>query len=106
MQWKKYRQHIGVLAATLLVVGGAQAQSADSLQTRGLAASCSGCHGTHGVAEEGMESLAGVKKEELLKKMMDFKTRKKPATVMHQLAKGYTDEQLAALVGYFSTLKK
>ena len=24
MQWKKYRQHIGVLAATLLVVGGAQ----------------------------------------------------------------------------------
>jgi cytochrome c553 len=42
----------------------------------------------------------------MLKKMMDFKTGKKPATIMHQLSKGYTDEQLAALAGYFSSLKK
>jgi cytochrome c553 len=59
-----------------------------------------------GVAEAGNESLAGVNKDELLKKIMDFKTGKKPATIMHQLSKGYTDEQLAAMAGYFSALKK
>jgi cytochrome c553 len=38
--------------------------------------------------------------------MLDFKTGKKPATIMHQLSKGYTDEQLEQLAGYFSALKK
>ncbi len=102
MQWK----HIGMLTAAMLVAGSALAQSAESLQTRSLAAGCSACHGTHGVAESGMESLAGVNKDELLKKLTDFKSGKKPATVMHQLAKGYTDEQLATLAHYFSNLKK
>jgi cytochrome c553 len=58
------------------------------------------------VAEAGHESLAGVNKDELLKKMMDFKTGKKPATLMHQLSKGYTDDELSALAAYFSALKK
>jgi len=42
----------------------------------------------------------------MLKKLLDFKTGKKPATIMHQLSKGYSDEQLAALATYFSALKK
>jgi cytochrome c553 len=50
--------------------------------------------------------LAGVNKDDLLKKMLDFKTGKKPATIMHQLSKGYTDDQLAALAGYFAAQKK
>ena len=83
-----------------------QAQAMDPLQVRSMAASCANCHGTLGVAQEGNESLAGVNKDELLKKMLDFKTGKKPATIMHQLSKGYSDEQLAALANYFSALKK
>jgi cytochrome c553 len=93
----------GALAA---VAGSSHAQTMEPLQLRSLAASCSNCHGTLGVAEAGNESLAGANKDEMLKKMMDFKTGKKPATIMHQLSKGYTDEQLAALAGYFSALKK
>jgi sulfide dehydrogenase cytochrome subunit len=37
---------------------------------------------------------------------MDFKAGKRPATIMHQLAKGYTDEQLADIAGYFAAQKK
>ena len=59
-----------------------------------------------GVAQAGNESLAGVNKDDMLKKLLDFKTGKKPATIMHQLSKGYSDEQLAALATYFSALKK
>ncbi len=102
MKWNQLMA-VGALAA---ITGSSFAQAMDPLQLRSLAASCANCHGTMGVAEPGNESLAGVNKEELLKKMMDFKSGKKPATIMHQLSKGYTDEQLVALAGYFSALKK
>lgn len=94
-----------ILAAAVLGFVCCAAQ-ADALQVRSLAASCSGCHGTHGVAESGMETLAGEPKDDLLKKLLDFKAGKKPATLMHQLSKGYTDEQLDQLAGYFAALKK
>lgn len=80
--------------------------SADALQVRGMAASCAACHGTHGIAQPGMESLAGVAKEDFVKKMMDFKTDKKPATLMHQLSKGFTDAQIEQMGAYFAALKK
>ncbi len=102
MKWNVFTLAAGL--ATIAV--SSYAQSMDPLHLRSLAASCANCHGTMGVAEAGNESLAGANKDEMLKKMMDFKTGKKPATIMHQLAKGYTDEQLAALAGYFSSLKK
>ena len=78
---------------------------ADPLQIRSMAASCASCHGTNGVALGGMDSLAGKPKEELLKKLMDYKTGTKPATIMNQLSKGYTDEQLTQLAAYFSAQK-
>jgi cytochrome c553 len=93
---------VGLLGAG---ASGAWAQ-ADALQVRSWAAACANCHGTAGVAQPGMESLAGVPKEELAKKMLDFKAGRKPATIMHQLAKGYTDEQLEQLAAYFAALKK
>lgn len=89
-----------------LVTMSFHASAADPLQVRSLAASCANCHGTHGVAQTGMESLAGKPKDELLKAMLDFKSGKKPATIMHQLSKGYTDEQLEQLAAYFAALKK
>lgn len=82
------------------------AQGANALQVRNWAAACANCHGTNGVAQPGMESLAGQKQEDLAKKMLDFKNGRKPATVMHQLAKGYTDEQIQQLAAYFAALKK
>ena len=39
-------------------------------------------------------------------KMLDFKSGKKPATLMHQITKGYSDEQLQQLAAYFAALKK
>ena len=80
--------------------------SADALQVRGMASACSSCHGTFGVAQAGMESLAGKPKDDLLQKMMDFKSGKKPATLMHQLSNGYSDQQIEQLAEYFAALKK
>ena len=89
-----------VLAAT---AAGAHAQVN---QIKVWAAACANCHGTDGRAQSGMEALAGKDKDELLQKLLDFKSGRKPATIMHQLSKGYTDEQLAQIAGYFAAQKK
>ena len=82
----------------------AQAQ-ADPVQVRSWAASCSGCHGTGGRALPGMVSLAGADKDAMVKTMQDFKSGKRPATIMHQLSKGYTDQQIELIAGYFAAQK-
>lgn len=84
-----------------------QAQTGkEAIQARNWAAACFNCHGTDGSAQPGMESLAGMSKDDMTKKMQDFKAGRKPATIMHQLSKGYTDEQIAAIAGYFAALPK
>ena len=94
------------LTAGLLAAAGAAQAQVDALQVRSWAAACANCHGTGGHAQPGNESLAGANKDEMLKKLMDFKSGAKPATIMHQLAKGYSDEQLAAITAWFAAQKK
>jgi cytochrome c553 len=83
-----------------------QAQPMDVLQVRRLPATCAAFHGTHGIVQSGMKSLAGMDKEALLQKLLDFKSGKQEASLMNQLARGYSDEQLGALAAYFSALDK
>ena len=94
------------LTASVLAAASAAHAQVDPLQVRSWAAACANCHGTNGHAQPGNESLAGGNKDEMLKKLMDFKSGAKPATIMHQLAKGYTDEQLAAITAWFAAQKK
>jgi len=95
-----------MVLAVGLALGSMGSMAAGALQLQSLAASCANCHGTSGIAQPGMESLAGKPKDDLLKKMMDFKTGKKPATLMHQLSKGYTDDQLEQLAAHFAAMPK
>jgi len=54
---------------------------------------------------QNMEELRGLYDSDTPVLAYDFKTGKRPATIMHQLAKGYTDEQIDALAAYFSAQK-
>src|SRR5256885_10071547 len=83
----------------------ALAQGTDPNLARNLAAACASCHGTNGASLQGMPNLAGQQRAHLVQQMHDLKTGKRPATVMHQLAKGYTEEQIEALAAYFSAQK-
>ncbi len=98
-------QHALTAAALVALSGLAQAQ-VDPLHVRSWAASCAACHGTDGRAQPGMISLAGTNKDALVKKMLDYKAgRVSGTTIMHQLAKGYSDEQIVAIAGYFAAQK-
>lgn len=78
--------------------------TANTLQVRALAATCANCHGTDGKAVDGsaVGSLAGLKQDYLSAQLKAFKSGQRPATVMHQLAKGYSDEQLDQIAAYFA----
>jgi cytochrome c553 len=52
-----------------------------------------------------MPPLAGLDKNYIILQMQDFKSSKRPATIMHQLAKGYSDEQIELMAEYFSVQK-
>lgn len=97
---------IGVAAAAVVtMMSSAPAPAAEDAQARSWAASCAACHGTNGRSVGGMPALAGRSKEELLASLKGFKGGSKPATVMHQHAKGYSDEQLARIAEFFSKQK-
>lgn len=93
------------LAAGVLCAAAAGAQ-AQVNQIKVWAAACANCHGTDGRAEPGAISLAGQNKDDLVQKLLEYKAGKRPATIMHQLTKGYTDEQLTQIAGYFAAQKK
>ena len=92
-------------AALLAAAAPAAAQSSDPNLGRNLAATCANCHGTNGVSVGEVESLAGKPADELVRKMTEFKTGAKPATIMHQLAKGYTDAQIQSVAAWFAAQK-
>ena len=103
---------ISVIGAGLLLAAGfavsAHAQGPTQVPSyaRDLAATCTACHGTDGRSVDGIPpSLAGQDKNSLLQTLKEFKAGKRPATIMHQHAKGYTDEQLELIATYFSTVK-
>lgn len=99
----KHVEFPAVLLASLLCTPAA-AQSPEHV--RSWAAACANCHGTNGRAEPGIEGLAGVRQDDLVRKMTDFKTGLRPATLMHQIAKGYSDDQISAIAAYFAEQKK
>jgi cytochrome c553 len=96
-------------AALVLAVApfaaSAQQQPPSQKSVRDTAATCAICHGLTGMAPTGMPVLAGQSSETLLRSLRDFRDGKRPATIMHQIAKGYSDEQLQALATWFAAQK-
>ncbi len=73
---------------------------------RSMAANCAACHGTNGHSVGGeIPGLAGRDKEYFITQMKSFKEGKREATLMHQIAKGYSDAEIVALADYFSVQK-
>jgi cytochrome c553 len=81
--------------------GGVLAQNADAsnLYKRSLAATCANCHGTDGkgVVDGGMPLINNLTSEQMLAQLKAFKSGAREGTIMPQLAKGYTDEQLETI---------
>jgi cytochrome subunit of sulfide dehydrogenase len=90
------------LALLLAAAPWAQAQTQDPNLARNLAATCANCHGTNGNARGDMKPLAGVAAGKIVAMLADYKSGNQPATIMHQIARGYTDEQIKLIADYLA----
>ncbi|MEJ7928915.1 c-type cytochrome [Ramlibacter sp. AN1015] len=99
-----HRTTTALAAWALLLPLGASAQTPEALYLASVAATCANCHGTQGrpVPGSALPPLAGMPQEQMLTQMRAFRDGSRPATVMHQLAKGFSDSQLQQLAGWFA----
>jgi len=97
------------LAPAALVLAAASPASgappASDMQAAVWAAACATCHGTAGRAVEGsaIPPLAGREAGWIVRQMRDFASGARPATVMHQIAKGYDAGQTARIADWFAS---
>jgi len=111
--WQRVKSEGGIMRCALVFIAAsvslcaaaAAAQTIDANLARSIAASCANCHGTNGVSRGGIASLSGMRKEDIVRTMQDFKAGTKPGTIMPQLAKGYTDAQIELAAGWFAEQK-
>jgi cytochrome c553 len=108
MRMKKIITAAGLLGCGLLgsLIANAQ-ESKEALYTKSLAATCANCHGTNGKVVGGspVAGLAGLPADYIASQMKAFKSGARPATVMHQLAKGFSDAQIDQMAAYFAAQK-
>lgn len=93
------------LALLASSAGLAQASGLPQTPPPYFAANCANCHGTDGKSAAAIPGIAGKDKAWLEEVLKAYKQGTRPATIMHQLAKGYTDEEIAILADYFSKQK-
>ena len=84
-------------ASTIAAVAAAHAADID---VRALAAGCASCHQPGQMQPPALE---GVARDELLAKLRGFRDGTRRGTLMPQLAKGYSEAQLAAVAAYFAS---
>jgi cytochrome c553 len=97
-----------VLVSALLLAAPLAATAQDANTGRNLAAACAICHGTDGrpAPNAPLIPLAGLPRDHIATQMRAFRDGKRPATVMHQIAKGYTDPQIDAMATWFAAQKR
>ena len=97
-----------LLAALAAATLPTLAQTPEALYVRSLAATCANCHGPNGQTAPGsaVPGLAGMPRDYMLRQLAAFRDGSRPATVMHQIAKGYTQPQLDQIAGWFAAQKK
>lgn len=70
---------------------------------RMLAETCAGCHGTDGASVgPASPTIGGMNAEYFVEIMEGFRDDSIYSTVMGRIAKGYSDEEIAAMAGFFA----
>ncbi|MCC2110501.1 MAG: cytochrome c4 [Hyphomicrobiales bacterium] len=91
---------------TILMTGmafGASTASAGELSAAMLSNTCNGCHGPDGTsAGPAAPTIGGTNKEYMVETMKAFRDGNRPSTIMQRIAKGYTDEEIELIAGYFA----
>jgi cytochrome subunit of sulfide dehydrogenase len=90
-----------ILAAAL--ASFAAAASAYDHNVEVLARTCNGCHGVRGVSVgPSMPSIGGLPRDYLARVLKEWKYDARTGITMNRIVKGFSDDELDALAGYFA----
>lgn len=97
--------------AALLLCAAFSVMAAEAVDetflARNLAATCTVCHSLgRPQTGTGIDALAGSGRSKLLQKLREYKDGTRPATIMHQISKGYSDEQLLWIADWYANQPK
>jgi sulfide dehydrogenase cytochrome subunit len=94
---------LAAFAATFMFATVVVAQDGPSGQA--MVQTCYVCHGPEGRSAEGIPALMRGQKEFIVRQMIEFRTDRRPATIMNRIARSYSDDQIAAIADYLAGLK-
>ena len=64
------------------------------------------CHGTYGELKgEHFVPLAGMDEGEFITSMKEFRSHKRPSSIMSHIAEGYSDEEFERMARYFNGIR-
>ena len=90
------------LMGGVLVMGG-PVWAGDAAAGKALSESCAGCHGDDG--KDGDKPIAGMAEADITKALKDYKSGARDNKKMVKAAKGLSDDDIANLSAYYSSLK-
>ena len=95
-----------LLIACALIALAAPAQAADAAAGKVLAGKCKTCHGIDGIAKIPIAPhIAGESEVYLETQLKAFRSGKREHEIMSVVAKGLTDEDIANLAAWYSSIK-
>ena len=95
-------KHLWTLIAILaygIYNGNAHAGPSHSM----LGDACAGCHGSRGLSAAPMPIIAGLPREYLRQTLLDYRSGKRPSTIMGRIAKGYSEEEIDQLADFYAS---
>jgi cytochrome c553 len=90
-----------LLATGLYAAGDAVAAGPALLAAQG----CLGCHGPNGAGIGSGARLAGREASELDSIMRAYGANERQGTIMNRIARGYTEQEIAAIAAWFAAIR-
>ena len=100
---------MGVAAAVAVTAYGVTAQAEEMTADMSiadpvvLASNCFNCHGMNGASVGIIDALDEVSARSIAKKMREFRSGAKAATIMNRIAKGYSNAEIEAIANYIAS---
>lgn len=71
-----------------------------------MAEACFACHGTDGQSVGAIPAFSTDSPEELRKALHDFRSGAREATIMDRILRGYTEDEIEAVVTHFTQARR
>ena len=96
------KKHLAVL--TILAACCNTTFAEENYLGRTIGSACFGCHGAGSASGAAIPPIIlGAPAEYIETSLKEFRDGSRPSTIMQRIAKGYTDEEIAAVALYLST---